>query len=138
MAKEECIFCRIIKGEIPSEMVFRNRNVVAFMDLYPTNPGHVLVVAREHSTGIIDAKEGVLAEMMAASKKIAKAVMKAAGSDGFNLHINNGRAAGQVVPHVHFHIIPRHEGDGLVLWRQGKYGEGEMKGWAERIKKALE
>ena len=133
----DCIFCKIVKKEIPSSTVYENKNVLAFLDIYPVNKGHVLIIPKKHYETLTDIPDELLADVMKATKKVAKAVMKAMKTDGFNVGMNNYKAAGQLVPHAHFHIIPRFNEDGLKLWPQGSYQEGEMKPIAEAIKKNI-
>jgi len=133
---ESCIFCKIVKGEIPCTKVYENSSVLAFLDVSPVNPGHILVVPKKHSETIIDADENSLCETMNAVKKLSNAVMKAVKADGINVSINNFKAAGQLVPHLHVHIIPRFENDGLKLDWPVKKLTG-MDKIAEQIRKAL-
>ena len=119
MSNENCIFCKIIKGEIPCRKIYETENILAFLDINPVNPGHTLVIPKQHYELIEQVPEDILAELIKAIKKITPAIKKAAGTDSNNLAVNNGKTAGQVVPHVHFHIMPRHENDGLKLW-EGK------------------
>lgn len=130
---ENCIFCKIVAGEIPSHKIYEDENVLAFLDITPVNPGHVLVVPKEHHENFLawPAEKTELA--IQAIKKIAPAVMAGVSAEGFNLNLNNGAAAGQVVNHVHWHIVPRFGGDGRELWRGKEYGEGE----AEHIVKMI-
>lgn len=122
-----CVFCGILREEIPSERLLEAPSAIAILDIQPVRPGHALVIARPHIERLVEADATLLAGMMDAVLKLAPAVMRATGSDGFNLVINNGTSAGQVVHHLHLHIIPRATGDGLRFrWRQGRYGEGEM------------
>lgn len=130
----DCIFCKIIKGELPSAKVYEDDKTVAFLDIKPVNPGHVMVIPKEHHETILDTPEDVLAAIMLAVKKIAPAVLKAVGSEGFNLGVNNGAVAGQLVPHLHFHIMPRLPGDGHGLWDGRAYANGEMQNVAAKIR----
>jgi len=123
---EDCIFCKIIKGEIPSAKLFENDKVYAFLDIGPVHKGHSLVIPKEHYETLMDIPDEILKEMAAALKIISKAVKKATSADGISIGMSNYKAAGQVVPHAHFHIMPRFEDDGLKLWPQGKYEDGEM------------
>jgi histidine triad (HIT) family protein len=134
---EECIFCKIIKGEIPCSKVYEDDKVIAFLDIGPVNKGHALVVPKEHHKDLLDTPNELLADTIKAVKKIAKAVLKATGTEGFNIGVNNGKIAGQVVMHLHFHIMPRLENDGLKLWPQGKYSEGEIDEIARKISSLL-
>ncbi len=119
-----CIFCQIVKGKIPSDTVYEDREVLAFLDIMPVNPGHTLVIPKEHYETILDIPAGVVARISEVLPHVARAVMGATGAPGFNILINNYPAAGQVVPHAHFHIVPRFADDGLRLWPGKKYKEG--------------
>ena len=134
---EDCIFCKIAKGEIPSAKIYENEKVFAFLDIAPMNKGHALIVPKEHHKDLLDMPDNLLLEVMKAAKKVAKAIVKAVGADGFNIGQNNGRASGQAVMHYHIHIIPRFEDDGLKHWPQGKYEEGEIDKVAEDVKALL-
>ncbi len=132
--KEGCIFCRIVKGEIPCQKVYEDNEILSFLDIGPVNPGHVLVVPKKHFATLLDLPDTLSAPMLAICKKIAVAQIKALGSQGFNLGINNFPASGQVIPHVHFHVMPRYPNDGLKLWPNKKY---EKQSEAEEIAKKL-
>ncbi len=134
----ECLFCKIIRGEIPSIKVYENHNSIAFMDIRPVNTGHILIVSKKHFEDMLAADDETIKDVAVAAKKVALAVKKALNPDGINLAANNGAAAGQVIFHLHWHIIPRLEGDGLRLWpgRQDVTQE-ELKEAAEKIKKEL-
>jgi len=134
---EECIFCKIVNGEIPCSKVYENDKVIAFLDIAPVNKGHTLVVPKEHSKDIMDTSADTLAEIMKVVKKVAKSVMKVTGAEGFNLGVNNGKVAGQLVMHLHFHIMPRFEEDGFKLWEGKKYEGKEAEEIAEKIRSLL-
>ena len=133
----DCIFCKLIKGEIPSSKVYEDKDVLAFLDIGPVNKGHTLVIPKKHYETIWDVPDKVLGVMMVKSKEISKAIEKAVKADGINIMMSNRKPAGQLVPHAHIHIIPRYKQDGYKHWPQGKYEEGEMKSYAEIIKKNL-
>lgn len=133
----DCIFCKIAKKEIPSSIVYEDDKVMAFLDIYPVNKGHTLVISKAHYETMLDLPDNLLGELIKTSKKIAKAIMKATKADGFNLGMNNYKAAGQLVPHAHLHLIPRFNDDGLKHWPQGSYKEGEMKPIEESIRKNI-
>jgi len=122
----DCIFCKIVRGEIPCAKVYEDNEVLAFLDINPVNPGHTLVITKEHFTNITDTPEEKLNTIMSAVKKLSGKIMTAVGASAFNLGVNNGEVAGQIVPHVHFHIMPRKENDGKKLWHGTPYREGEM------------
>ena len=133
----DCIFCKIAEGKIPASKVYENKDVIAFLDISPVNKGHVLVLPKQHFENLQKIPEALLCETVKAVKKIAPAVLKAVNAPAFNLSLNNGKEAGQLVPHLHFHIMPRFEKDGLGAWPSKKYEDGEMQKVAERIKKEI-
>ncbi|MBI2899018.1 MAG: HIT family protein [Planctomycetes bacterium] len=134
----DCIFCRIVDGRIPSEKLFENDRVLAILDINPVAPGHALVLTKAHHELVTDLPADLLAEWIARTQEIARAVVKAASAEGFNLLSNNHKCSGQAIPHVHFHVIPRRTGDGIKFaWVPVKYPEGEMGAWAEKIRKAM-
>jgi histidine triad (HIT) family protein len=131
----ECVFCRIVQGQIPSTRVYEDAGVLAFMDIGPVVQGHVLVIPKAHYDPITDVPAPLLAKIMAVVQKVAAAQMTALHADGVNLFQANGAAAGQVVPHMHIHVIPRFNGDGHRWnWTSRKY---EKPGEMERIAAAL-
>ncbi|MBU1178237.1 HIT family protein [Patescibacteria group bacterium] len=133
----DCIFCKIIKGEIPSSKVYEDDAVLAFLDIHPINYGHTLVIPKEHHETVVDLSDNLLQEVILQVKRIGQAVMAGLRVDGFNIGLNNGRAAGQEVDHVHFHVIPRLSNDGLKHWPSREYAESENEKVADKIKQAL-
>ncbi len=133
----DCIFCKVIVGELPSTKVYEDENVFAFLDIKPNNPGHTLVIPRAHYRNIFDTPEDVLAAMTAVGKRLAGAVRTAVNADGINLAVNNEPAAGQIIFHMHLHVIPRFTSDGFKPWQGKAYGEGEREAVAEKIKGVL-
>lgn len=133
----DCLFCKIIAKEIPSVGVYEDDQVYAFLDIHPVQPGHVLVVPKMHSEALHDASPSALQGLSLAIQRVGRAVMDGLGVKGFNLQQNNGTVAGQVIPHLHFHIIPRRENDGLHLWSGKAYAEREAEGIADKIKSGL-
>jgi len=133
----DCIFCKIASGEIPAEKIYENEKVVAFLDISPVNPGHTLVIPKTHHENLVDTEDGLLCEIILTVKKLAPVIMKAVGAAGYNLGVNSGSAAGQVVFHTHFHIMPRFAGDGHAHWSKKPYKEGELTEVAEKIRKEL-
>ena len=133
----DCLFCRIIAGEIPCAKIYEDEDIMAFLDIMPVNPGHALVVPKEHCENLADAPEDVLQKIIVAARKIGRAILETEEYDGFNLGVNSGKSAGQLVPHLHFHIMPRKAGDGRELWQGNGYGEGEREEWAEKVRKAI-
>ena len=104
---DDCIFCKIIKGEIPAYKIYEDDDVFAFLDINGKTAGHTLVVPKMHFKNILDIEEIYLNKTINAVKKITKHYVDDLGFTGFNLQVNNGESAGQEVPHLHFHILPR-------------------------------
>ncbi len=134
----DCIFCKIVAGQIPSARVLEDETKLAFMDIGPLAPGHVLLIPKKHYQDFTGMPAEEAGELLSALPRLGAAVAKATKADGFNIFQANGACAGQVVPHVHFHIIPRHVGDGHGLrWPAGRYKQGEMESWREKIAAGL-
>ena len=131
----DCIFCKIAAGEIPSVRVYEDDRVLAFMDINPISKGHLLIIPKAHAATIYEITENDFLAVMSATHKLAAAVKKALNPDGINLLQLNGRAANQVVPHLHMHIVPRWSGDGLTIsqWDMVAGDMGNIKAVAEKI-----
>ena len=108
----DCIFCKIINKEVPSFTIFEDDNVVAFLDIFPVAKGHVVVIPKKHYANLWDMSTEAFQDIAAGLRFAAGRVQARLKPDGMNIGINNGEAAGQAVPHVHWHIIPRYTGDG--------------------------
>jgi histidine triad (HIT) family protein len=132
-----CIFCKIIKGEIPSYKVYEDKYTFSFLDILPVNPGHVLVIPKKHFANIEEADEKTLCQIMKTIKKVGKALKDGLKIEGYNVGENNDKIAGQIIPHLHFHVMPRKKGDGLKLWSQKKYKKGEAEKIAKKIRAIL-
>jgi len=133
----DCVFCKIIKKEIPADFVYENDKIVAFLDIHPSNKGHTLVVPREHHADLLETPDDVLADILSRTKKIAPAIMNTVGAQGFNSIFNTKPAAGQVIFHTHMHIIPRFTNDGLKHWPEKHMSAEELKKVASEIKAQL-
>ncbi|MEK9129946.1 MAG: HIT family protein [Patescibacteria group bacterium] len=133
----KCIFCEIINKKIPCYKVYEDKDMLAFLDIAPVNYGHTLVVSKKHCANFEEISEEELCKMIKVVKKIGKAMINGLGIKGYNVQVNNNPIAGQVIPHIHFHIIPRIETDGLYLWPQQKYNNGEAEKIMEKIKIGL-
>jgi len=132
-----CIFCSIVKGEIPSEKVGETEKSMAFLDLFPLNKGHVLVISKKHYERLDEIPPDILQDMTLLSRRIALATIKAFNPDGYHILMNNGKTAGQEISHAHFHIIPRFEDDGVVFgWRHLEYADEELKSYGDRLRTA--
>ncbi|MDR2893190.1 MAG: HIT family protein [Deltaproteobacteria bacterium] len=132
---EDCIFCRIIKGEIPCSKVYENEHVLAFLDLNPAAPGHTLVVPKKHAATLLELEPGTGDALLQAMRRIGHAQLQVAGAEGFNCLQNNFPASGQEVMHLHWHVIPRRAGDRLIdPWKQTKYASmDQMNAMAEKL-----
>ena len=135
---EDCIFCKIVDGKIPTIKVYEDAKVISFLDIMPANKGHCLVVPKKHAETLLEMSEEDLIATMKALKRVAKALSLSFGNASFNMVMNNGKEAGQVVNHAHIHLIPRFQKDRLRLsWSHLKYEDNEIKEYAERIKKFI-
>jgi len=134
---EDCIFCKIIEGGIPSEKVYEDTEVYAFLDINPLNPGHTLVIPKKHARNSLEMSADDFSDLTKKVHKVAHAVKKATSADGINIVFNNEAAAGQEVFHTHAHVTPRFKDDGHKWWAQGSYEPGEAEVVAEKIKLEL-
>lgn len=133
----DCIFCKIIRKEIPADVVYEDENVLAFLDITPINPGHVLLIPKKHYENLYDLPDEILTQLAPIIKKLASAIKKGVNAEGINIGMNNERAAGQLVSHAHFHIMPRFSNDGYQHWHGQPYKEGESSKVALKIKKFI-
>ena len=135
---ENCIFCKIIKGEIPSSKIYEDQNVFVFLDINPITIGHCLVIPKEHSDDIFDTKDEALKDVIIVGKIMSKRLKEKLGATAVNLVNSSGKDAEQGVPHFHLHVIPRYENDELHMadWWQSKvkkFKPEELKRLAEKI-----
>ena len=130
----DCIFCKIIKGEIDSAKVYEDQDVIVILDIYPLTKGHCLVIPKNHFDNIFDVKENILQKIILAAKKISEKIKKSLNVDGINLLQSTGSTAGQAIFHFHLHIIPRYKGDGLV----NHFGKKPQRADIEEIKRLAE
>ncbi len=136
---ENCIFCKIIAGKVPSAKVYEDSQSVAFLDINPANKGHCLIVPKTHVQDITHADDATLGHLLPVAKKVAAALVAATACTGYNIHAANGKDSGQDVFHLHVHIVPRFAGDGIEFQYEIKnYAETEMKEYQEKIRNALQ
>lgn len=133
----DCIFCRIVAGDLPAARVLKTPEVLAFLDIAPVNYGHTLVIPKAHYQNFLDLPDELWKEMGRVSRRVAQALQTTLYAQGFNLGMNNYEAAGQVVFHAHLHIIPRYFSDGLQLFPQENYKPGDMEKTAAQLRQAL-
>ena len=136
-AEANCIFCKIIRGEIPSYKIYEDDATLAFLDIRPVNAGHTIVIPKKHSKNIFEVAPADWAAVMETTRVLANAIEKGVGADGINIAMNNREHAGQVVNHMHVHIIPRFKGDGFKLWSQRDYRKGEAESTQKGILSSL-
>ncbi|MBI2651309.1 HIT family protein [Candidatus Woesearchaeota archaeon] len=135
---EDCVFCKIVAGKIPCAKVYEDDFIISFLDIMPANRGHCLVLPKMHCETFLDIADKELENLVKVTKKIAKSLSLSIGNGSFNLVMNNGAAAGQVVNHAHLHIIPRFKGDRLrIKWSHKKYEDGEMEEIQQKIRKFM-
>jgi histidine triad (HIT) family protein len=133
-----CIFCKIVRGEIPSTVVLETDDAVAFLDINPVNKGHVLLVPRAHHADLAELPEPLAAHVGSLLPRLCRAVKAATGADGYNVIVNNGRAAGQTVFHGHWHLIPRWHDDRVNWpWPHNSYAGDELAQMRFAITRAL-
>jgi len=136
----DCVFCKIVKGEIPSTRLYEDDDVLAFMDIGPVVKGHALVIPKAHHNPLMNTPPAILQKLITVVQRIAQAQMKGLQADGINISQANGSVAGQVVPHIHFHVIPRFASDGYHgNWIPKQYeSPQELQSFADRIRKAIQ
>jgi histidine triad (HIT) family protein len=134
----QCIFCRLVSGDIPSAKVYEDALTIAFMDLGQVNPGHVLVATRRHAATLLDITAEEAAAVMQTAQRVARAVQAVFDPPGLTLLQANGREGDQTVFHFHLHVVPRHGGDGIALsWPRKEPGAEVLRGYAERLRAVL-
>lgn len=134
MKKDDCIFCKIANGEIPSKTLYEDEEFRVILDLGPATKGHALILPKEHAANLYELPEEAASKVLVLAKKMAARMTEKLGCDGLNLVQNNGEAAGQTVMHFHMHIIPRYKGDGQSIgWASGEPGQEELEAVKQQI-----
>jgi histidine triad (HIT) family protein len=138
-ARDDCIFCKIIAGVIPCTRVYEDDEILAFMDIAPVSPGHALVIPKEHAETLFDMDAAQYGRLYEVACRIAHAIKGSLSPQGLNVMQLNGKAGNQVVPHVHVHLVPRSEGDGLPIcaWAPVMGDRDKIAATAELIKSRL-
>lgn len=134
---DDCVFCRIVAGRLPSAVILDTPRVLAFLDIAPVHYGHALVIPKEHHENLLELPDDLWLEMGRVARQVAAALQKALYAPGFNIIMNNFEAAGQVVFHAHIHVIPRYRGDGLHFFPQGVYQPGDLENVRQQLRQAL-
>ena len=134
MRKEDCIFCKIANGEIPSKSLYEDEKFRVILDLGPAAKGHSLILPKDHAANLYELPEKLAGDAMILAKKMASILTEKLNCDGINLVQNNGEAAGQTVEHFHIHLIPRYKGDGQnINWVPGKPSQEELEAVRKQI-----
>ena len=134
----DCVFCKIVAGQIPSTRVYEDEHTLAFMDLGQVNPGHVLVAVRKHAANLYELDDIQAAAVARTSTRVARAIRDAFAPAGLSVYQANGKAAGQTVFHYHLHLLPRHEADGMELvWPVKNPSRALLEEYAAKIRGGL-
>lgn len=132
--QDDCIFCKIIAGEIPSATVYEDEDFMAILDIFPAAKGHVIILPKKHMANLYELDDETAGKAFLVARKVAGAMKEELDFDGLNLLQNNGEAAGQTIFHFHLHLIPRYKGgQAIMTWAQGKYADGEAAAIAAAI-----
>ena len=133
----DCIFCKIISGEVQASKIYEDDKVLAFLDIKPLNPGHTLVVTKEHFDDLTSTPDELVCAVTKIAKMIGKKIIKSKLGEGFNVGINTKKPAGQVVNHFHLHVMPRLSNDGCEHWKGKDYTAGEEEKSARKLREEL-
>jgi histidine triad (HIT) family protein len=134
---EDTVFMKIVRKEIPAQVVYEDDDTLAFLDIAPVALGHTLVIPKKPFVNIFDIDQETLARVIETVRKVAPIVRDATGALGVHINSNHGEEAGQVVPHLHFHIIPRHSRSGFEFWPKRDYSPEQMEEVAEKIRNSF-
>ena len=135
---DNCIFCKIVKGEIPSSVIYEDDNVKVILDIAPSAKGHAILLVKQHVANIFELEAELAGKIFAVVPKVATAIKEELGCDGMNILQNNGTEAGQTVFHLHIHFVPRWKNDTIqIKWTPGSYAEGEAVALAKAIRARL-
>ena len=133
----KCIFCDIIDGELSSHVIYDDDDCLVILDKYPIDNGHSLIITKQHYEKITDMNTNDVSKLFSKIPKIVNAIIKATGADAFSIAQNNGKAAKQIVPHVHIHVIPRYNSTGTVWTKRKIMSDTELNQLSEKIKKCF-
>jgi histidine triad (HIT) family protein len=133
----DCLFCKIAQGDLDSQTVYEDNDFIAFLDVNPVTKGHTLLIPKQHCRNLLDFPTDMETDFVETAKKVANGVVEATNAEGFNLVMNNEKAAGQAVFHAHFHIIPRFPDEHRIQWDKTEYDDGELPRYGEQIAKHI-
>lgn len=138
MVKQDCIFCKIAAGEIPSRTIYEDDSFRTILDISPASRGHAIILPKNHAANIYELPEKDASRIFVVAKKIATAMKEATNCEGLNILQNNGELAGQTVFHLHVHVVPRYQDDKITFsWEHGEPSDEELDKIAETIQKAI-
>ncbi|MBR6381948.1 MAG: HIT family protein [Lachnospiraceae bacterium] len=139
MKKDDCIFCKLANGEIPTNAIYEDDRFKVILDMGPATRGHALILPKDHAANLFDLPDETAAAAFCLAKKLGSKMVEALQAEGMNVVQNNGEAAGQTVPHFHLHLIPRFEGDGQTIgWNPGKPSGEELAALAQELRGAVQ
>jgi len=135
----DCAFCKIIRGELSAEILHVTQHVIAILDINPIHFGHILVIPKAHSVTFVEMPDHELPDLIRTTKIVAEAIVETLKPQGFNIFSNNGKAAGQSVFHVHFHVTPRYNDDQIrFILQLKKYASDEMARYGDRLRRQIQ
>lgn len=134
---KDCVFCKIVARDIPADIVYEDDDSISFLDIRPVNPGHALVIPKRHFENLYELPSDLAGRLFQVAQRIAPAVRDVTGSDGINIGMDNGSAAGQEVFHAHIHVMPRRLDDGYALWHGKAATPDELAPISEKLREAL-
>ena len=138
MTLTDCIFCDIINGKLPCHLIHKDDNHIVILDRYPIDVGHSLIITKKPYEKLTDMNVGEIMDLFSKIPKIINAIIKATKADGFSIAQNNGKAAKQIIPHVHVHIIPRYNDTGTLWLKRKILNDNELDELAQKIRNCIE
>ena len=134
----QCIFCQIVRGDSPAEILYHNDHAIAILDINPIHYGHALIIAKAHCKSFLEVPEEAHPDLMRAARVVSQAIVDSFQPGGFNIFSNNGKAAGQTIFHFHFHITPRYADDNIrFVLELKKYKNNDVKEYADRLRERI-
>ncbi len=135
VTEQECIFCKLVRNEIPSKKIYDDKDVMAFLDINPASIGHSMIIPKKHFANLHEIDDHTLGKVMGVAKIIAERAMKRLAAQGVNILQSNGRHAGQIIDHMHVHVIPRYDNDNIMLrFPRAQLSEEDMKKIQDKMK----
>ncbi len=134
---ENCIFCKIVKGEISSETIYEDKKCLGFLNINPNNTGQALLIPKIHAENYFETPDDILKHLAVKTKVLGNIIKNVVNAEGVNIIVNSGKASGQAIFHTHIHIIPRYKRDGYKSWEPKKYNKKKSAEVAEKIRKEL-